>query len=48
MVKVADNFDINPDGVLGNNSIHILNQIMISTVGNSELKEIVNDCVTCR
>ncbi|CAF3953138.1 unnamed protein product, partial [Rotaria sp. Silwood1] len=45
VVKVADNFDINPDRLHGNNSIHILNQIIISTPENNELPAMITDCV---
>lgn len=38
LVKVADNFDLNPDGIHGNvNNIHILNQILVSTSENDEI-----------
>ncbi|CAF3483178.1 unnamed protein product [Rotaria sp. Silwood2] len=40
-VKVADNFDLNPDTLYGNNSIHILNQIIVSTSENDEIPTIV-------
>lgn len=54
IVKVADNFDHNPDSTHGNaDSIHILNQILVSTSENDEtpfivkrvLDELVNDVV---
>ncbi|CAF3305789.1 unnamed protein product [Rotaria sp. Silwood2] len=45
VVKVADNFDINPDRLHGNNSIHILNQILISTPENDELPNLIIDCL---
>jgi len=37
VVKVADNFDINPDQLHSDKSIHILNQIVISTSDNDEI-----------
>ncbi len=43
VLKIADNFDINPDTLYGNNSIHILNQIIISTPENDEIPNIVED-----
>ncbi|CAF3938297.1 unnamed protein product [Rotaria sp. Silwood1] len=45
VVKVADNFDLNPDRLHGNNSIHILNQIIISTPENNELPIVVAECL---
>ncbi|CAF4125635.1 unnamed protein product, partial [Rotaria sordida] len=42
-IKVADNFDLNPDTLYGNNSIHILNQIIVSTPENDEIPFIVAD-----
>ncbi|CAF1624401.1 unnamed protein product, partial [Adineta ricciae] len=43
--KVADNFDINPDTLYGNNSIHILNQIIVTTSENDEISIKVRDIV---
>lgn len=38
IIKVADNFDLNPDGVRGNtNNIHILNRILVKTPENDEI-----------
>ena len=38
VVKVADNFDENPDGIHGDvKSIHILNQIFVTTQENDEV-----------
>ncbi|CAF3933472.1 unnamed protein product [Rotaria sp. Silwood2] len=45
VVKVADNFDINPDRLHGNNSIHIMNQIIVSTPENDEIPIVVTDCL---
>jgi hypothetical protein len=45
LVKVADNFDINPDRLHGDKSIHILNQIVISTPENDEIPNIVADVI---
>ncbi|CAF3390230.1 unnamed protein product, partial [Rotaria sp. Silwood2] len=45
VVKVADNFDLNPDRLHGNNSIHILNQIIISTPENNELPIVIAECL---
>lgn len=44
-LKVADNFDINPDTLYGNSSIHILNQIIISTPQNDEIPTIVTHVI---
>ena len=42
VVKVADNFDENPDGIHGDvKSIHILNQIFVTTQENDEVPSIV-------
>jgi hypothetical protein len=42
VVKVADNFDENPDGIHGDvKSIHILNQIFVTTQENDEVPIIV-------
>jgi hypothetical protein len=51
LVKVADNFDHNPDGIHGNvNNIHILNQILVSTTENDEtlliIQQVVRDIVS--
>lgn len=46
IIKVADNFDLNPDGVRGNtNNIHILNRILIKTPENDEIPIIVAQIV---
>ena len=50
VIKVADNFDHNPDSAHGNTgSIHILNQILVSTSENDEIpyvvKRILDDLV---
>jgi hypothetical protein len=45
VVKVADNFDINPDRLHGDKSIHILNQIIVSTPENDEVTMIVSECL---
>ena len=45
IVKVADNFDINPDRLHGENSIHLLNQIIVSTPENDELPVVVSECL---
>ena len=46
LIKVADNFDHNPDGIRGDmNSIHILNQILVSTPENDEASMIIEDIV---
>ena len=42
VIKVADNFDHNPDSVHANtDSIHILNQILVSTSENDEMPFLV-------
>ena len=50
VIKVADNFDHNPDSTHGNtDSIHILNQILVSTSENDEMpfivERVLNDLV---
>ena len=46
MIKVADNFDYNPDGVYGNiGNIHILNQILVMNPDNDEIPNIVETIV---
>ncbi|CAM4795072.1 unnamed protein product, partial [Rotaria magnacalcarata] len=42
---VADNLDLNPDRLHGNNSIQILNQIIISTPENSKLSIRIAECL---
>jgi hypothetical protein len=44
-ITVADNFDMNLGTLHGENSIHILNRIIIQTPLNDELKVDVNDCL---
>lgn len=40
--KVADNFDLNPDGLFGNmKNIHILNRILVTTQENDEIPIVV-------
>ncbi|CAM4837602.1 unnamed protein product [Rotaria magnacalcarata] len=43
--EVADNLDLNPDRLHGNNSIQILNQIIISTPENSKLSIRIAECL---
>ncbi|CAF3609298.1 unnamed protein product, partial [Rotaria socialis] len=45
-IKIADNFDLNPDTLHGNKSIHILNQIIVSTSKNDEILTVVADILT--
>ncbi|CAF1137322.1 unnamed protein product [Didymodactylos carnosus] len=45
IVKVADNFDLNKDSLHGENSIHILNQILVQTSENDELFIDVSKCL---
>ena len=45
IVKVADNFDINQDRLHSENSIHHLNQIIVSTPENAELPVVVSECL---
>ncbi|CAF4187652.1 unnamed protein product, partial [Didymodactylos carnosus] len=45
IVKVADNFDLNKDSLHGENSIHILNQILVQTSENDELFIDVSICL---
>ena len=46
VIKVADNFDLNPDGAHGKmESIHILNQILVSTSENDEVPIIVSHLI---
>lgn len=45
VIVVADNFDLNIGILHGENSIHILNRIIVQTPLNDELKSEVNDCV---
>ena len=46
LVKVADNFDYNPDGIHGTvHNIHILNQILVSTTENDETSAIVQQLI---
>jgi len=44
-ITVADNFDMNIGTLHGENSIHILNRIIIQTPLNDELKVDVNECL---
>ena len=47
VIKVADNFDHNPDSVHGNTgSIHILNQILVSTSENDEIPVVVEQVLS--
>lgn len=44
LVKVADNYDQNPDGIHGDvKNIHILGQIFVSTVENDEIPAIIRN-----
>lgn len=52
LVKVADNFDQNPDGIHGNvKNIHILGQILVNTAENDEtpaiIRNVLDEMVNC-
>ncbi|CAF1612425.1 unnamed protein product, partial [Didymodactylos carnosus] len=44
-IKVADNFDLNKESLHGENSIHILNQIIVHNPENDELLTNVHQCL---
>ncbi|CAF1288798.1 unnamed protein product, partial [Didymodactylos carnosus] len=45
-IKIADNFDLNKESLHGENSIHIMNQIIVQNPVNDEIIANVNDCLS--
>ncbi|CAF2191690.1 unnamed protein product [Rotaria magnacalcarata] len=51
LIKVIDNFDMNKETLHGENSLHMLNQIIVQTIENDEsyitANEVINDIIDC-